>query len=288
MPVYVNAGALTSDSDQPLRYYATIDDFSEVREAQIRLQQRNLELAAAEQTKSRFLANMSHEFRTPLNAIIGFSEPIGDDLAAADGNVRHRTYIEDIRKSGEHLLAIITDVLDMAKIESGTMKAQISDVSVADVIDDALRMVTQKAKEKNLTVKAEFDKNVPPVRADELKLRQILLNLLTNAVKFTPDGGAITLSAAPAHSEKLGACLEIVVSDNGVGIAPAELESVLEPFGQGARTGQLALGGAGLGLALCKSLTEAHDGTFTLESELGGGTTATLHIPANRTLENAA
>lgn len=288
VPVYLNAGVLTNDSDQPLRYYATIDDFSEVREAQTRLQQRNLELAAAEQTKSRFLANMSHEFRTPLNAIIGFSELIGDELAASDGNVRHRTYVDDIRKSGEHLLSIITDVLDMAKIESGTMSVQFTDVSVTDVIDDALSMVRQQAKEKDLTVKVDFDKNVPAVRADELKLRQILVNLLTNAVKFTPDGGAITLSAAPGQSEKLGACLKIVVSDTGVGIAPAELDTVLEPFGQGARTGQLQLGGAGLGLALCKTLTEVHDGTFTLESELGQGTTATLHIPINRTLENAA
>jgi PAS domain S-box-containing protein len=288
VPVYVNAGIITNDSGQPLRYYATIADFSEVRQAQVRLQQRNLELAAAEQIKSRFLANMSHEFRTPLNAIIGFSELIGDELAASEGNLRHRTYVEDIRKSGEHLLNIITDVLDMAKIESGTINVQVGEVSVTDVIDDALSMVSQQAKEKDLTVKVDFDKNVPAVRGDELKLRQILVNLLTNAVKFTPDGGAISLSAAPDHSEKLGACLKIVVSDTGVGIAPAELDSVLEPFGQGARTGQLQLGGAGLGLALCKALTEAHDGIFTIDSKLGEGTTATLHIPINRAMENAA
>lgn len=288
VPVYVNAGVLTNDTNQPLRYYATIDDFSEVREAQIRLQQRNLELAAAEQTKSRFLANMSHEFRTPLNAIIGFSELIGDDLAGSSGNARHRTYIEDIHNSGMHLLGIITDVLDMAKIESGTVNVQFGDIVVTDVIDDALRMVAQQAKEKELTVTVDFDKTVPTVRADELKLRQILVNLLTNAVKFTPDGGAINLSAAPDYSDELGECLKIVVSDTGIGIAPAELSSVLEPFAQGTRTGQLQLGGAGLGLALCKSLSEAHDGTFTIESVLGEGTTATLHIPVKRAMENAA
>lgn len=288
VPGYVNAGVLTNDSDQTLRYFATIADISDVREAQERLRQRNLELAAAEQTKSRFLANMSHEFRTPLNAIIGFSELIGDELAGSNGNARHRTYIEDIRKSGMHLLSIITDVLDMAKVESGTMGVHFSDVSVTDVIDDALRMVSQQVKEKKLTVKVDFDKRLPTLRADELKLRQILLNLLTNAVKFTPEGGTITVSASPGHSEKLGECFKIVISDTGVGIAADELESVLEPFGQGAQTGQLQLGGAGLGLALCKALTEAHDGTFTLDSELGEGTTATLHIPINRAMENAA
>jgi two-component system cell cycle sensor histidine kinase PleC len=252
------------------------------------LRQRNLELAAAEQTKSRFLANMSHEFRTPLNANIGFSELIGDELAGSNGNACHRTYIEDIRKSGLHLLSIITDVLDMAKVESGTMGVHFSDVSVTDVIDDALRMVSQQVKEKKLTVKVDFDKRLPSLRADELKLRQILLNLLTNAVKFTPEGGTITVSASPGHSEKLGECFKIVISDTGVGIAADEMKSVLEPFGQGAQTGQLQLGGAGLGLALCKALTEAHDGTFTLDSELGEGTTATLHIPINRAMENAA
>ena len=287
MPGYVNAGVLTNDSNQPLRYFATIADISDVREAQDRLQQRNLELAAAEQIKSRFLANMSHEFRTPLNAIIGFSELIGEDLAGSNGNVKHRAYIEDIRKSGRHLLSIITDVLDMAKIESGTINVQVGDVSVADIIDDSLSMVSQQAKKKDLAVKVDFDKNVPAVRGDELKLRQILVNLLTNAVKFTPDGGAIALSAAPAYSEKLGECLKIVIKDTGVGIAPAELESVLEPFAQGTRTGQLQLGGAGLGLALCKALAEAHGGAFTIESELGKGTTATLHIPVDRAMENA-
>jgi PAS domain S-box-containing protein len=288
VPGYVNAGVLTNDSDQTLRYFATIADISDVREAQERLRQRNLELAAAEQTKSRFLANMSHEFRTPLNANIGFSELIGDELAGSNGNACHRTYIEDIRKSGLHLLSIITDVLDMAKVESGTMGVHFSDVSVTDVIDDALRMVSQQVKEKKLTVKVDFDKRLPSLRADELKLRQILLNLLTNAVKFTPEGGTITVSASPGHSEKLGECFKIVISDTGVGIAADEMKSVLEPFGQGAQTGQLQLGGAGLGLALCKALTEAHDGTFTLDSELGEGTTATLHIPINRAMENAA
>jgi len=288
VPGYVNAGVLINDSNQPLRYYATIADISDVRKAQEGLRQRNLELAAAEQTKSRFLANMSHEFRTPLNAIIGFSELIGDELAGSGGNVRHRTYIEDIRKSGLHLLGIITDVLDMAKIESGTMSAQFSDVSVTDVIDDALRMVSQQADEKELSVKVDFDKRVPPLRGDELKLRQILVNLLTNAVKFTPEGGTITVSASPGHSEKLGECLKIVVSDTGVGIPPEELETVLEPFGQGARTGQLQLGGAGLGLALCKSLAEVHEGTFSIDSELSKGTAATLCLPIDRAMENAA
>lgn len=288
VPSYVNAGILTNNNDQPLRYFATIADISEVREAQEGLRQRNLELAAAERTKSRFLANMSHEFRTPLNAIIGFSELIGDELIESNGDVRHRTYIEDIRKGGVHLLGIITDVLDMAKIESGTMSVQFGDVSVTDVIDDALHMVSQQVDEKQLTVSVDFDKRVPSVRADELKLRQILLNLLTNAVKFTPAGGTIAVSASPGHSAILGECLNIVISDTGIGIDAEEMETILEPFRQGAKSGQLQLGGAGLGLALCKALAEAHEGTFSIESELNMGTKATLSLPVKQAMENAA
>jgi signal transduction histidine kinase len=288
VPGYVNAGILTNDDDQPLRYYATIADFSKVREAQVRLQQRNLELAAAERAKSKFLANMSHEFRTPLNAIIGFSELVGDELDVSNSSPRHRGFIEDIRKSGLHLLGIINDVLDMAKIESGAVNLQFSDVSVTDVIDDALRMVSQQIEEKRLMLRVDIDKQVPSVRADELKFRQILLNLLSNAVKFTPEGGTISVGASSKHIEKLGSCLEIVIGDTGVGIAADELETILEPFGQGATTNQQQLGGAGLGLTLCKALAEAHDGAITIDSELNRGTRAVLHIPLTNALENAA
>lgn len=288
VPGYINAGILTNDHDQPLRYYATIADFSQVREAQVRLQQRNLELAAAERAKSKFLANMSHEFRTPLNAIIGFSELVGDELDVTNSSARHRGFIKDIRKSGVHLLGIINDVLDMAKIESGAVNLQFTDVSVTDIIDDALRMVSQQIEEKQLTLRVDVDKQVPSVRADELKLRQILLNLLSNAVKFTPQGGAISLYASPRDIEKLGSCLEIVIGDTGAGIAPDELETILEPFSQGTTANQLQLGGTGLGLTLCKALAEAHDGAITIDSELNKGTKAVLHIPLNRTMENAA
>ncbi len=288
VPSYVNAGILTDENDEPLRYYATIADISDIREAQEGLRQRNLELAAAERAKSRFLANMSHEFRTPLNAIIGFSELIGDELTAANSDIRYRTHIEDIRKSGVHLLGIINDVLDMATVESGAMKVQLNEVNVTDVIDDALRMVTQQIEENRLTVSVDFDKHVPPVHADELKFRQILVNLLSNAAKFTPAGGTILVSAAPGYTETLGDCLKITVADTGVGIAPEELKTVLKPFDQAAATGKLQLGGTGLGLPLCKALAEAHQGTFSIDSKLGEGTTATLYLPLIHAAENAA
>jgi signal transduction histidine kinase len=287
VPGFVNAGILTNDDDQPLRYYATIADFSKVREAQVRLQQRNLELAAAERAKSKFLANMSHEFRTPLNAIIGFSELIGDELDVSNSSTRHRGFIEDIRKSGVHLHGIINDVLDMAKIESGAMNLRVSDISVTDVIDDALRMVTQQIEEKRLMLRVDIDKQIPSVRADEIKFRQILLNLLSNAVKFTPEGGTISVGASSRRVEKLGACLEIVIGDTGVGIAPDELETILEPFAQGSTANQQQLGGTGLGLTLCKALAEAHDGAITIDSEINKGTRAILHIPLKNTLKNA-
>ncbi len=202
--------------------------------------------------------------------------------------MRHRTYLNDIRKSGRHLLAIITDVLDMVKIESGTIQVQLGDVSVDEVVDDALHMLAQQIDEKRLTIAVDFDKRMPTVRADELKLRQILLNLLSNAAKFTPAGGAITVAAAPSHTEQLGDCVQIVVSDTGVGIAADELDTVLKPFGQGATACQQQLGGAGLGLTLCKALAEAHAGTLTIESEPHQGTRATVCLPIEPAMESAA
>lgn len=288
VPSYVNAGVLADDNDQPLRYYATITDISEVRETQERLHLRNLELAAAERTKSRFLANMSHEFRTPLNAIIGFSELVSDELAESNPSLRQRAYVDDIRKSGLHLLGIINDVLDMAKVESGAMTLQIGEVTVTDVIDDALRMVSKQIEERELKITVDIDKNVPSVQADELKFRQIMVNLLSNAVKFTPDGGAVSVSAHLGYSDTLGNHLSVVVADTGVGIAAGELQTILEPFGQGATVNSSQLGGTGLGLALCKALAEAHKGTFSIDSEIGSGTKAILCLPMAHAAKNAA
>ena len=287
-PGLVNAGILTNDRNQPVRYYATIVDISDMRAAQEGLRQRNLELAAAERAKSKFLANMSHEIRTPLNAIIGFSELLGDELGDTAGSKRHRVFVEDIRAAGLHLLGIINDVLDMAKIESGTMNVQLGDVSVADVVDDALRMVSQQLAESRHTLTVDVDKRVEIVRADELKLRQILLNLLSNAIKFTPAGGKITVAAAPFESERLGACLEIVIADTGIGIASDELMKIFEPFSQGAATNRLQLGGTGLGLSLCKALVEAHGGEFAISSKPHAGTRVSFRLPATPALESAA
>lgn len=288
IPGFVNAGRLIDEQGRTVRYFATIADISQMRTAQEGLRKRNLELAAAEQAKSKFLANMSHEVRTPLNAIIGFSELLGDELTGETCSRRHRAFIEDIRKSGLHLLGIINDVLDMTKIESGTLDIKLSEVHVADVIDDALHMVAPQVEAHGLRVRVDFDQRTPSLCADELKLRQILLNLLTNAVKFTPEGGVIAVGVAVGDSAKLGACLEISVSDTGMGIAPGELASVLEPFSQGSTALQLHLGGAGLGLPLCKALAEAHGGELALASEVGRGTTVTIRLPIERPLESAA
>jgi signal transduction histidine kinase len=231
------------------------------------------EAAAASEAKSAFLANMSHELRTPLNAVIGFSELMlnqrGDYITPI-----HREYITNIRASGLHLLALINDVLDLSRLEAHAIVLDQQDVGIAHVVGDACRMIEDQAKRDKLEVLLDVASDLADVTGDERRLRQVFLNLLSNALKFTTGPGKVTVRAFNVAG---GVCCE--VSDTGIGISKAHLPKVMERFGQIENKLSREHQGAGLGLPLVKELVELHGGTVTIESEEGEGTTVTVYLP---------
>jgi len=233
---------------------------------------------AASQAKSEFLANMSHELRTPLNAILGFSEIMKGEVFGALGSPQYTEYAAHIHGSGQHLLGLINDVLDLAKIEAGRFVVRAIEIDMRDAIKGAMALFDVRAAQGNVTLKVEVEPGLPLLLADERALRQILLNLISNAIKFTPPEGRVTISA------RLGAGggMDVAVGDTGVGIDPADLDTVFEAFGQGQHDVTTSEKGTGLGLPIVRGLMQAHGGTVTLTSELGRGTTVTCKFPRER------
>jgi len=232
---------------------------------------------AASLAKSQFLANMSHELRTPLNAILGFSEMIHTGNAGGDAP-RHVEYAKIIHDSGYHLLALINDILDLAKIEAGGLKLHENLLDLRKLIAESVTLITAKAEAGGLTLTTRLAADLPDLHADQRALKQILLNLLSNAVKFTPPGGQITVFA---HVEREGT-LALGVRDSGLGIAKEDHARVFQHFGQGRHDVVTGDKGTGLGLPIVKGLVVAHRGTVELESAAGKGTCVTIHLPADR------
>ncbi|MBT7942478.1 MAG: GAF domain-containing protein, partial [Alphaproteobacteria bacterium] len=232
----------------------------------------------ANQTKSTFLATMSHELRTPMNAIIGFSQVISEQVYGPIKEKRYRDYARDINDSGHHLLALINDLLDMSKIESGKIEPDEIDFNLADEIRSNFKLVEDMAQKKEIALDLELTDPYLILRADPRMFQQILTNLLSNAVKFTPFGGTVRVS------DRIGPAGELVleVSDTGIGIPASDIESVLEPFEQARGHKSKMHGGTGLGLPIARSLMEAHGGTLDILSEVGKGTKVTISFPAAR------
>ncbi len=235
----------------------------------------------ASRAKSEFLANMSHELRTPLNAIIGFSEMIETGIFGPVDNPKYLEYARDIHASGEHLLDVISDILDLSKIEAGRMELQEQQVDVAELIGSCLTLVKDRGRDAGLVLEPEVRDGLPALCADTRKVKQIVLNLLSNAVKFTPSGGRITVRAAVDADGGLA----IAVCDTGIGMAPEDFDKAMTSFGQVDGSLSRKFEGTGLGLPLSKALAELHDGTLELESEVGVGTIATVRFPPERVRE---
>jgi signal transduction histidine kinase len=226
-----------------------------------------------------FLANTSHELRTPLNAIIGFSSLIGNLAARGVSAEKLVDYSNTITASGEHLLALINDLLDMSKIEAGRFELDEQAVSLSDILDQLIDLVRLQAEQKAIRVVRDRAVSGAVVKGDPKALRQILLNLISNAVKFTNQGGKVTVSIQPVA----GGALNILVADTGVGIAPDALERVFQPF-ERVRTVAAKTEGTGLGLSIARGLISLHGGNIVLESSIGKGTTAIVTIPASRVI----
>ncbi len=227
---------------------------------------------------------MSHELRTPLNAILGFSEVIKGELFGPVGNAQYKSYVEDIHNSGEHLLQLINEVLDLSRIEAGKHELAEEAIDLSSTVEDCCRLLELRATGRGLTIRTAFTEGMPRLWADERAVRQITLNLLSNAIKFTPQGAEITVKVGWTASG--GQYLS--VRDNGPGIPEDEIEVVLSTFGRGSQAIKNADQGSGLGLPIVKSLVELHGGAFRLKSRIREGTEALAIFPQNRVMEAMA
>ena len=262
---------VTTFADQAVIAIENVRLFDEVQARTHEIEAKSRQLEVASQHKSDFLANMSHELRTPLNAIIGFSEVLSERMFG-DLNEKQEEYLKDIHASGQHLLSLINDILDLSKIEAGRMELELADFDLPTAIDNALTLVRERAGRRGITVGCEIDERVGLIQGDERKVKQVLLNILSNALKFTPEGGRIDVRTALKEGT-----VEISVTDTGVGIAPEDQEAIFEEFRQ-VGTSDKKVEGTGLGLALSRRFVELHGGRIWVQSQEGVGSTFTFTI----------
>lgn len=247
------------------------------------LERAKIAAETANRTKSMFLANMSHELRTPLNAIIGFTDFIRSETLGPIRPVQYADYINDVNESGKHLLNVINAILDMSKIEANRLELDETCICAGELVLAAVRMVGPNAARRGIEIETRFAPETPDLVCDPQLLRQILLNLLSNAIKFSGHAKRVCIEVS---TDAEGACIFSVV-DHGIGIAPGDLGRVMEPFGQAESGLARPAEGTGLGLPLCKALTEAHGGTLVLESRLGEGTRVDIRFPPERSRRRA-
>ena len=237
---------------------------------------------AASRSKSEFLANMSHELRTPLNAIIGFSEVMEQQIFGPIGSEKYNDYAKDIHRSGQYLLDVISDILDMSKIEAGRIDLEIKPINLTAVIDDVLRIIAPRAAEGQVSLVRRLPKSLT-AQADQRAIKQVLINLLANAVKFTPEGGRVTITLTEKSQD-----VAIQISDTGIGIPRRDMPKLGRPFEQVENQFTKTKSGSGLGLAISKSLVELHHGQVLIDSTEGKGTTVTVRLPRAQSIERAA
>jgi PAS domain S-box-containing protein len=265
--------SLISDRDgQPKYFLVTIEDITERKQTELQLCESKEAAEAGSRAKSEFLATMSHELRTPLNAIMGLSQLLQQEMVGYL-NHKQKEYINCIYSSGEHLLALINDILDLSKVESGKEELLLRELSVLEVCEHVMSTVGDRAREKGLQLVLTIDKKVDTCIADERRLKQMLLNLLSNAIKFTT-AGTVSLEV-----QKVPSGIAFAVSDTGIGIDPSQFQFLFQPFKQLDSRLSRQYEGTGLGLALTRKLALLHGGDITVESALGKGSKFTLWLP---------
>ena len=252
----------------------TVEDVTGVKATENSLRSARDEAEWANAAKSEFLAAMSHEMRTPLNAIIGFGTIMHDEMMGPVGNARYREYAGDIIDSGRHMLRLISDLLDVSRIEAGKLALDAEPGHVEQVLRASLRLIAGHARSSRIELEIRIADNLPTIEADERRLRQILLNLLSNALKFTPREGKVTIALGPWKDG-----IEFIVRDTGIGIADDDLARVTRPFEQSARYLSQHQEGTGLGLAVTQALVSLHGGTMAITSALNEGTEVAIRLP---------
>ena len=284
--------AVSRDQDYTIRARKHADDelgqvsdgfnrmLAEIQAHDLELRAAWHEADAASRAKSEFLANMSHELRTPLNAIIGFSEIIKLEMLGPLGTGRYRHYAQDIFDSGNHLLAVIGDILDISKVEAGEFELHAEPTDLEQIVEQSLRLVRERAEAAGIRIEVAIGRDLPRLLLDQRLIKQSLINLLSNAIKFSPEGGSVAVRVARGPE---GSVL-LSVADSGIGIAEDDIPSVLKPFSQVESAFSRSHEGTGLGLPLAKSFIEAHGGRLEIDSTVGRGTRVTLHIPAQRAI----
>jgi signal transduction histidine kinase len=270
-------GAFPAETIELLRSFATQSALA-IQNARLfrEIADKSAQVEAASRHKSEFLANMSHELRTPLNAVIGFSEVLLQRMFG-ELNAKQDEYLKDIYASGQHLLSLINDILDLSKIEAGRMELVSAPFDLASAVDNAVTLVKDRAARHGIALELDLDPRLGELVGDERKVKQVLLNLLSNAVKFTPEGGRISLKAS-----RTDRAVEIAVTDTGIGIAPEDQAAIFEEFRQVGRDEARKQEGTGLGLTLAKKFVELHGGRIWVESTPGGGSTFTFTLPLSR------
>ena len=274
---------ILGDDGRAMFLEGVVFDVTDRKTAEAELRRTKDHAESANRAKSEFLATMSHELRTPLNAIIGFSDMVIEETYGPIGSERYREYLRDIKSSGTHLLDLINDILDLSKAESGQVDLHESIIEVGGLINGSVALVALRARQAGVEIITDIAQDLPQLRADERKVRQALLNLATNAIKFTPPAGRVFLRACLANGR-----LRLVVEDTGIGMASADIPKALSPFGQIDSAHNRRHTGTGLGLPLTKRLVEAHGATFDLKSELAVGTVVSVEFPADRLVDRFA
>ncbi len=265
------------------RTLAIFLDITELKQREAELREAKLQAETANRIKSEFLANMSHELRTPLNAIIGFSDILIKEQAGPIGTPVYREYAKDVNSSGHQLLGIIEDLIDLSRLETGQVDLRETEMNLGALLDLCRRAFEDKAASAGVSLDIESEANTIEIWVDQVRLRQVIHNLMSNAIKFTPSGGSVRLSGRVADSGEI----VIDVADTGIGMTPHELEIAVEPFRQAQSCLTRTKGGSGIGLTLCNSMIKLHGGSLEIESRKGEGTKATLRLPACRRLVRA-